>query len=122
MPVTVNIKDSGSPDLAVNPTSLTITEGESDSYSVVLTKLPTKTVNVAVEMVPESREVRLDRTRLSFTTSNWNKEQTVKVSLSEDDDAVTDGSVTLVHKVTGDGGIRGIESRRRVQCGPHVRG
>ena len=99
--VTVNIKDSDSPGLAVNPRSLTITEGESDSYSVVLTKLPTKTVNVAVEMVPEFREVRLDRTRLSFTTSNWNKEQTVKVSLSEDDDAATDGAVTLVHKVTG---------------------
>ena len=99
--VMVTIKASDSPGVAVNPTSLTITEGESDSYSVVLAKLPTKTVAVAVETIPESREVRLDRTRLSFTVGNWNKEQTVKVSLSEDDDAATDGTVTLVHKVTG---------------------
>ena len=43
----------------------------------------------------------MSRTRLSFSTSNWNRDQTVTVSLSEDDDAIQDAAVTLTHEVTG---------------------
>ena len=99
--VKVTIKDKDTPGVAVNPTSLSITEGGRDSYSVILTQAPTAAVTVAVEMSPATREVRLSRSSLRFSTSNWNSEQTVTVSLSEDDDAAEDPAVTLSHKVTG---------------------
>ena len=97
--VAVEVMGSDTPDVAVNPTSLTITEGESDSYTIVLTKVPSATVNVDISGA--SDEVRLNRSRLSFSTSNWNRAQTVTVSVAEDDDAVPDATVTLTHKVSG---------------------
>ena len=66
---------------------------------MVLTKRPTATVTV--EISGAAGDVRLSRTRLSFSTSNWNRDQTVTVSLSEDDDAIQDVAVTLTHEVTG---------------------
>ena len=40
--VEVEIKSSTAKDVAVSPTSLTVTEGESESYSVVLTSRPSE--------------------------------------------------------------------------------
>ncbi len=97
--VVVTVKPSDEEGVAVNPTALTVTEGGSASYTVVLTKRPTATVNV--EITGATGDVRLNRTRLSFSTSNWNRDQTVTVSLSEDDDAIQDAAVTLIHEVTG---------------------
>ena len=95
----LTVKPSDEEGVAVNPTELTVTEGGSASYTVVLTKRPTATVNV--EITGATGDVRLNRTRLSFSTSNWNRDQTVTVSLSEDDDAIQDAAVTLTHEVTG---------------------
>ena len=97
--VTLTVKDSATPGVAINPTSLEVTEGSSESYTVVLTSRPTATVSVAV--AGASDEVRLSRTSLSFSTSNWDRAQTVTVSLAEDDDAVQDAAVTLTHTVSG---------------------
>ena len=66
---------------------------------MVLTTEPTATVNV--EISGAAGDVRLSRTRLSFSTSNWDREQTVTVRVSEDDDAVPDPHVTLTHSLTG---------------------
>ena len=97
--VQLTIKDSSEAGVAVNPTSLSITEGGSDSYTMVLTKAPT--ASVYVDVSGASGDVRVSRSRLTFSTSNWNREQTVTVSVSEDDDAVQDAAVTLTHKVSG---------------------
>ena len=37
---------------------------------------------------------------LTFTTANWGTAQTVTVKAAEDDDAVTDADVTLVHDIS----------------------
>ena len=95
------IKDSGAPGVAVNPTSLSITEGESASYTVVLTKAPTATVYVDIDVSGEAGDMRLSRRSLTFSTSNWNREQMVTVSLAEDDDQAQDAAVTLTHSVRG---------------------
>ena len=87
--------------VAVSPTKLTITEGESDSYTVVLTKAPEGTVTVRISGAAD--DVTVSPTRLSFSTGNWNREQTVRVRVAEDDDADTDAEVHLVHTVTGGG-------------------
>ena len=97
--VSLTVKSRVTPDVAINPTSLEITEGGSGSYTVVLTTEPTATVNVAISGA--AGDVRLSRTRLPFSTSNWNREQTVTVRVSEDDDAVPEPAVTLTHSVTG---------------------
>ena len=97
--VEVVVLDNDEPGVAINPNELAITEGESGSYSVVLTKAPSATVYVNI--AGGSGDVRVNRSRLTFSTSNWNREQTVTVSLAEDDDAVQDAAVTLTHTVTG---------------------
>ena len=97
--VALTIKSSSTPDVAINPTSLEITEGGSGSYTVVLTTEPSATVNVAI--AGAAGDVSLRPPRLSFSTSNWNREQTVTVSVADDDDAVPDPAVTLTHSVTG---------------------
>ena len=89
--------------IAVNPTSLTITEGGSASYTMVLTKLPTEDVTVTPEKSYATNEVTVTRS-VRFTPSDWNRGdrvKTVTVSLSEDNDSVADAALTLVHKVTG---------------------
>ena len=98
-PVSLTVKSRTVPGVAINPTLLEITEGGSGSYTVVLTTEPSATVTVGISGAAD--DVRLNRTRLSFSTSNWNREQTVTVSVSEDDDAVPDAHVTLTHSVTG---------------------
>ena len=97
--VVVDVLDADAPGVAVNPTSLSIKEGGSDSYTMVLTKAPT--ASVYVDISGASGDVRVSRSRVSFSTTNWNREQSVTVSVSEDDDAVQDVPVTLTHKVSG---------------------
>ena len=97
--VAVEVMDSDTPDVAVNPTSLTITEGGSDSYTMVLTKAPTATVSVAISGA--SDDVSLSRSSVSFSTGNWNRAQTVTVRVAADEDAAQDVPVTLTHKVSG---------------------
>ena len=97
--ISLTVKSRAEPGVAINPTSLEIIEGDSDSYGVVLTSAPTATVYV--EISGASGDVRMSRTRLSFSTGNWDREQSVTVSVSEDDDAHPDARVTLTHKVTG---------------------
>ena len=100
--VILTIKSSTDAGVAINPTSLEVTEGSSESYTVVLTSEPTATVRVAVSGATGDVRVNGSTTRtLSFSTSNWDREQTVTVSLAEDDDAVQDPAVTLTHTASG---------------------
>ena len=100
--VRLTIKSSTAAGVAINPTSLEVTEGSSESYTVVLTSEPTGTVRVAVSGATGDVRVNGSTTRtLSFSTSNWDREQTVAVSLAEDDDAVQDPAVTLTHTASG---------------------
>ena len=101
VPVNVDVLSADEEGVAISPTKLTITEGESDSYTVVLTKAPEGTVTVRISGASDDVSVR--PTRLSFTTGNWNREQRVTVRVSEDDDAETDAVVVLEHEVTGGG-------------------
>ena len=48
----------------------------------------------------EDASVALDRMSLTFTKSNWNIEQTVNVTSTQDDDAVDD-EITLTHTANG---------------------
>ena len=82
------------------PTALTVDEGGSISYTVVLTSEPTADVTVAVQ-VPADADIAVDETELTFTAEDWNQAQTVTVAATQDADAVADDLVVLTHVVSG---------------------
>ena len=97
---TVPVTDNDVRGVTVTPTELTVDEGDSASYTVVLTSEPTADVTVAVQ-VPEDAEGAVDETELTFTAENWNQAQTITVTAAQDDDAVADEPVTIRHTVSG---------------------
>ena len=97
--VNVTVRDNDTAGVAVNPTSLEITEGGRGTYTVVLTKRPTATVTVRV--AEEADGVSVRPPSLRFTTGNWNVEQEMTVTVAEDDDALPDAAVLLTHTVSG---------------------
>jgi len=82
------LSDNDTPGLVFAPTSLTVAEGSSGSYTVKLASEPTG--NVTVTVGGASGEVTVDtnsgspgnQTTLTFTTSNWNTAQPVTVAAS----------------------------------------
>ena len=97
---TVPVADNDVRGATVTPTKLTVDEGDSASYTVVLTSEPTADVTVAVQ-VPEDVEVAVGETALTFTAENWNQTQTITVTAAQDADAVADEPVTIRHAVSG---------------------
>ena len=96
----LTITDDDKRGVEVTPTSLTVNEGESETYSVVLTSQPTADVTVTVT-VPADTDVSVDNSSLTFPVASWNAAQTVTVSVADDNDAVVDDAVTLTHSVSG---------------------
>ncbi len=102
LPVTVTDSNSTTPvaGLILAPISLTIPEGASENFTVALTAVPTGPVTVA--LASDNGDVTLDKTALTFTTSDWNTPQTVTVNAARDDDA-EDDSATLTVDPSGGG-------------------
>ena len=102
--VTVMVTENDTTSVSVAPTDLRVNEGTSDTYTVVLTALPTG--NVTVTVSGASGDVMVDRTSLTFTPVTWQTAQTVTVTAAQDADEVND-TVTLTHAVAG-GGYDGV--------------
>ncbi len=85
--VTVTDDDAG---LVVAPENLTIAEGSSGTFTVVLAALPVGPVTVALSS--DNADVTLDEETLTFTTSDWSVEQTVTVTAARDEDAGDDSA------------------------------
>ena len=98
--VAVRITENDSVGVSIDPTRLTIGEGDSDTYTVVLDSEPSAQVTVTISGHSGS-DVSLSDTELTFTTGNWDTAQTVTVSAEQDDDAAVDTDVTLTHAVSG---------------------
>ena len=98
---TGTITDDDERGVTVNPTSLTVDEGSSKPYTVVLKSEPTGAVTVAVAKASGSdADVTVSPTDLTFTADNWSTEQTVTVSAAQDADAAAD-MATVEHTVSG---------------------
>ena len=82
---------------------LRVPEGGSNSYSVVLSHVPTADVTLTITDPTDNTEASASPDSLTFTTSNWNTAQTVTVSAAEDDDAVADPVATVTHSLAGGG-------------------
>ena len=97
----VQITDNDGKGIVLSPTSLSVTEGGSATYTVALASQPA--ADVAVTIAGHSgTDLRLNRTSLTFTTSDWNREQSVMASAVEDSDSNND-SATLTHTANGGG-------------------
>ena len=97
----VRVTDNDMVGLRIEPTSITISEGASSQYSIVLASQPSTDVTVQIRGL-EGTSLSIDGTEsaLKFDESNWDESQTVVVSARQDDDAV-DESVTLTHVAEG---------------------
>ena len=104
---TVTITDDDTAGVTVSGTDLSIDEGGSGTYTVVLDSQPTGNVTVAIAGHANT-DLSLDKTSLTFTSDNWDTSQTVTVAVAQDDDAASDAAVTLTHSVTGTGEYSGI--------------
>ena len=109
--VDVTVRDDETPGVSIRPEELTIAEGASDSYEVVLTSQPSHDVTVTIT---HSGDAEIDSApdRLTFSSSDWSQEKTVTVRAAQDDDA-RDDTATLSHSVAStDGDYNGIDGFR----------
>ena len=95
----VTIDDDDTRGVTVSKSSLTISEGGTNSYTVVLDTAPSGPVTVTPS-VTGSSDVTVPAAALTFTATTWDDEQTVTVSAGEDADAVND-LAAVSHAVAG---------------------
>ncbi len=92
--VTVTDNDAGA---TVSETTLTVAEGNSSTYTVVLDAQPASDVVISVTRTG-STDVTVSPATLTFTRANWSTAQTVRVSAAQDADAVNDAA-SIAHAV-----------------------
>ena len=106
-PASVSIRDDDERGIVVQPKELTITEGENDRYTVVLSSQPTGTVTVSPS-VSGNGDVSVSAESLTFTGGNWSTAQAVTVTVAKDGDAVVEPAAVIGHQ--GSGGDYGAET------------
>ncbi len=98
--VAVRVTDDDRPaGVSLSAAALTLDEGGTGNYTVVLDSAPSAAVTVTVAGFVGS-DVGVDPATLTFGTDAWDSMQTVTVSAGQDADA-TDDSVTLTHSASG---------------------
>ena len=99
-PVVATEIDGEAPGITVAPTALSVPEGGTQNYAVVLDTRPSGAVTVSIARAGDG-DLSASTAGLTFTTANWNAAQTVAVTARADDDA-DNGTATFSH--TGSGG------------------
>ena len=95
---TVSITDDDGAGVSVSESSLTIAEGSSGRYTIVLDSQPTASVAVAIND-PSNTDVTTEPASLTFSSTDWSTPKTVTVNAAQDADA-EDETVTVTHTVT----------------------
>ena len=96
---TVTVTDNDARGVQVSETTLNVPEGDSKTYTLVLTSEPTADVTVTVEGA--TGDVSVGGSPVTFTPTTWSRPQTITVDADDDTDAVADPPVTLRHTVSG---------------------
>ena len=94
----IRIEDDDARGLIITPAALTVDEGASGSYQVVLTSQPTETVTVAIKAGSPDIETRPDR--LVFPPEQWDTPQEVTAAALHDQDDVGE-TESIVHQPSG---------------------
>ena len=86
----VTIRDDDTAGVTVTPTEVSVVEGQSASYRVVLDSQPTGEVTITVAGHTDTDITlsgdTLTDDALTFTAANWNIAQAVTVTAAHDDD------------------------------------
>jgi len=99
------IASASRPGLIVNPTRITMAEGGTVTYTVLLNTAPTGGVAVRPTVVPGPGSDTLTTSRLvTFSGANWRVARTVTVTAAMDADLL-DHTITITHTVSGYGSI-----------------
>ena len=96
---TVSIDDDDGAGVSVSAAALTIGEGSSGTYTIVLDSQPTADVVVTINDPSGNTDVTADPASLTFSSSDWSSLKTVTVNAAQDDDA-DDDTATVTHTVT----------------------
>ena len=108
--VVTDTGESGRGRVNVQPASLTIAEGGSRTYRMVLTTDPGSGAEVVITPASDNPDVTFSPDSLSFTggaAGNWSTWQRVTVAAAEDADTAVD-SVTLSHTISGYAGVTSV--------------
>ena len=109
--VSVTVRDDETAGVTISESALTIEEGNTATYTVVLDTQPAGDVTVTISG-HAGTDASLDKTILTFTAQDWNTEQTVTITAEHDDDIDKEDDVTLMHTVASadDSGYEGISA------------
>ena len=99
--VAVTVTDGETQGVTITPATLSLSEGSSLTYSVVLTAEPNAQVTVTPS-VSGSGDVVVTLSPLTFATGNWSIAQTVTVTGNADEDAQNDTAI-VAHALSGGG-------------------
>ena len=91
--VSVAVDDDDTAAITVNPTSLTVNEGSSDAYDILLSAQPIGDVRISVFA---AHGVTAQPSELTFTSRNWQTPQSVTVTAGHDQDTDND-TVWITH-------------------------
>ena len=96
--VAVSVNDDDVEGVSVSPTALSVTEGETATYTVVLTTEPANNVTITINDPTDNTDVTTSPASLTFTPANWESQQTVTVTAAHDSDD-QDETATVTHTV-----------------------
>ena len=96
---TVTLADNDTRGVEVSEPTLNVSEGDKQTYTLVLTSEPIAEVTVTV--TGATGDVSVSGSPVRFTPTTWSRPQTITVEADDDTDAVEDPQVTLRHTVSG---------------------
>ena len=93
---------SPQPGITLSTSTLTVTEGTSNTYTVRLNTQPSAFVNVTPHVTPTDNSlVTTSPTFLIFTPTAWDRPLVITVTAAEDDDNNLPNTATISHTITG---------------------
>ena len=98
--VVVTVTDTSVPGIRLSPTDLTVTEGGTGTYSVMLATIPTANVTVGI-VSSSSADATASASNLTFTATTWNTAQRVTVTAVDDRIDEEAETVSLTHTASG---------------------
>ena len=95
---TVSVTDDDTAGVTVSDATVSVAEGGTNSYTIVLESEPSADVTVTINDPTDNTDVTAEPADLTFTSTDWNTAQTVTVSAAHDADATSE-TATVTHTV-----------------------
>ena len=109
--VSITITDDDAAEITA-PATVTVGEGETGTFTVVLSSEPSGPVTVTTTG-HAGTDLTLDQASLTFTRANWDRPQMITLTAGEDDEDYTEDEVVLTLAASG-GDYDGAEHTTRV--------